>query len=299
MPSHFDHLFKTDAVASEALSPDEAVLAIGYLMMVSDGEQTNAEMLNLDAYLETLELTEPDEQELREKIKRLYTQEGAAALFNAAKTSLPEEKQETALALAVSIALEDQEIMPEENDYLLALANAFGFTPERLSEVVVDILEERNEGLSDRIYAGMVDFFRADDWPFQDLEDEPVLQMAYQGENGRWNCVAKARESAQQLVFYSVCPIQVPVEKRQAIAEFITRANYGLIVGNFELDFADGEVRYKTSLDIEETELTFVLIKQIVYANVLTMDKYLPGILKVIYGEVNPAAAIAQVEDER
>ncbi len=71
-----------------------------------------------------------------------------------------------------------------------------------------------------------------------------------------------------------------------AIAEFITRANYGLVIGNFELDFSDGELRYKTAIDVEDDNLSFALIKQMVYANVIIMDKYLPGIMAVIEGKV-------------
>lgn len=41
----------------------------------------------------------------------------------------------------------------------------------------------------------------------------------------------------------------VPEEKRSAVAEFITRANYGLPGGNFEMDWRDGELRYKVFLD--------------------------------------------------
>jgi hypothetical protein len=34
----------------------------------------------------------------------------------------------------------------------------------------------------------------------------------------------------------------------------------------------------------------------LVYANVTMMDEYLPGIMSVIYGEVEPKDAIAQIE---
>jgi len=44
--------------------------------------------------------------------------------------------------------------------------------------------------------------------------------------------------------------------KRGAVAEFINRANYGIIIGNFEMDFADGEIRYKTSIDVQGDKLT-------------------------------------------
>ncbi|HEY9850963.1 MAG TPA: hypothetical protein V6D28_15955 [Leptolyngbyaceae cyanobacterium] len=79
-------------------------------------------------------------------------------------------------------------------------------------------------------------------------------------------------------------------------SDFITRANYGTIIGNFELDYADGEVRYKTSIDVEGSNLTFPLIKQLVYTNVTMMDEYLPGIVSVIEGNVEPKDAIAKIE---
>jgi len=69
-----------------------------------------------------------------------------------------------------------------------------------------------------------------------------------------------------------------------------------MIIGNFELDFADGEIRYKTSIDVKGDFLSFELIKQLVYANVTMMDEYLPGIISVIDGDVLPKDAIAQIE---
>ncbi len=58
----------------------------------------------------------------------------------------------------------------------------------------------------------------------------------------------------------------------------------------------DGEVRYKTSIDVEGDELTPALIRQMVYANILTFDKYLPGIMRVMYGDTPPAEIIAEIE---
>lgn len=80
------------------------------------------------------------------------------------------------------------------------------------------------------------------------------------------------------------------------VAEFITRANYGMVIGNFEMDFRDGEVRYKTSVDVEGSELTYEICRQVVVTNVMLMDRYLPGIMAVITGALTPAQAIAQIE---
>ncbi|HEY9747696.1 MAG TPA: YbjN domain-containing protein [Allocoleopsis sp.] len=114
---------------------------------------------------------------------------------------------------------------------------------------LIDTLAEAVDELSDTtLYATVIDFFTEDDWSFTKVQGEPILHMAFQSENGTYSCCAKIRENEEQFVFYSICPLVIPEAKRGAIAEFITRANYGMIIGNFEMDFEDGEIRYKTSI---------------------------------------------------
>lgn len=139
-------------------------------------------------------------------------------------------------------------------------------------------------------------FFTEDEWPFSEIEGKAMLRTGFSGDNGNWTCIARAREEQEQFIFYSIAPNNVPEDRRLAAAEFLTRANYGLVIGNFELDFSDGEVRYKTSIDVEGDRLTSPLLKQMVYANVLTMDRYMPGLMAVTYGNVKPVDAITQVE---
>ncbi len=146
------------------------------------------------------------------------------------------------------------------------------------------------------IFDTMVQFFTEDDWKFYQLEGKPILSMAFKGDNGSWMCYAQAKEEQHQFVFYSIMESNVPADRRQAVAEFLTRANYGLTLGNFEMDFSDGEVRYKTSVDVEGGQLTTQMMKTLVYVNVLMMDKYLPGIMSVIYAGTSPADAVAKIE---
>lgn len=147
-----------------------------------------------------------------------------------------------------------------------------------------------------QILDAVMSFFREDEWYFEQVAGKPILRMGFRGKNGTWHCYAQAREEQQQFVFYSVLDTNVPEDRRLAMADFLTRANYGLIIGNFEMDFRDGEVRYKTSIDVEGDQLSSPLIKQMVYINVLMMDRYLPGIMSVAYGGGDPARAIAAIE---
>jgi hypothetical protein len=153
-----------------------------------------------------------------------------------------------------------------------------------------------NTNLQQPIFDAVVDFFTQDNWEFQQLEPEPILQIHYQGQSGAWNCYAQARDTHQHFIFYSICPLKVPASKLQSIAEFIARANYDMVIGNFELDFDVGEVRYKTSIHLEDEELKFNVIKHLVYTNVNMMDTYLPGIISVINSDILPASAIQQIE---
>jgi len=162
------------------------------------------------------------------------------------------------------------------SEALEEVTSAFEELADTLSEATEDATSNK------QILEQIIDFFTEDDWPYTKIKGEPVLRMAFQGENGKWTCYAKARVEQEQFVFYSVCPVNAPENKRLAIAEFLTRANSGMIIGNFELDFADGEIRYKTSIDVKGDILSFELIKQLVYVNVTMMDEYLPGIMSVI-----------------
>ncbi|BAY90666.1 MULTISPECIES: YbjN domain-containing protein [unclassified Tolypothrix] len=147
-----------------------------------------------------------------------------------------------------------------------------------------------------KIYQAMLDFFSQEDWEFTKLKGELTLRLACQGKNGQWNCYALANEEQQQFLFYSICPLEVPSLNRSAIAEFLTRANYGMVIGNFEFNFDTGEIRCKTSIDVTGDRITSSLIERLVYANVITLDQYLPGILAVIAGKLSPTDAIALVE---
>jgi hypothetical protein len=141
-------------------------------------------------------------------------------------------------------------------------------------------------------------FFAEDGWPVTPIEGQTALRTEFQGDSGRWLCVAHVLPEQSLFIFYSLSPMGVSCELRMAAAEYLTRANYGLTVGGFEFDFGDGEVRFKTSIDVEGDRLSTGLVRQLVYANVATMDRYLPGLFAVVFGGRTPEAAIAEIEGE-
>ena len=156
---------------------------------------------------------------------------------------------------------------------------------------------DKNEDINGwRAFATLGQFLNDDNWHPQQLEDKTIFRVYYSGDNGDLRCYAQIRVDLEQLIFYVVAPVKAPEEERSAVAEYITRANYGLRIGNLEMDFDDGEIRCKSSIDFENSTLDTNLIKNVIYPAVHTMDIYLPGLLSVMNGNQSPEQAIAEIE---
>ncbi|MEL7039540.1 MAG: YbjN domain-containing protein [Cyanobacteria bacterium J06592_8] len=144
----------------------------------------------------------------------------------------------------------------------------------------------------------MMDFFEEIDWAYDQLPDPPDTLMLYHEEPnvGGWTCYALARELQQQCLFYSECPIQIPEELWPAVSDFLMRANYGMPIGNFEMNLENGQIRFKTGIDIEGDRLSVPLFKAMVKANLTMMAQYLPGIVLVGLEERSPQVAIESIK---
>lgn len=87
------------------------------------------------------------------------------------------------------------------------------------------------------------------------------------------------------------CPLQM--------ADFLTRANYGLPIGNFELDQEDGEIRFRIFISLEPGQVPSK--QKIIDSLCLSIGiykKYGQGIVAVLSGELSPKEAVALCELE-
>ncbi len=139
-------------------------------------------------------------------------------------------------------------------------------------------------------------WLKSDDWNYDKHPEDPLIRCGVQGNGVTFRLYFQAREEQDQLLLYVVGPNLVPEDKRTAVMEFLTRVNYGLVIGNFELDLSDGEVRYKVSVDVEGSKLVPIMVKNLIGAGVTMMDRYYPGLMAVAYGGKSPLEAIKDVD---
>jgi len=145
-------------------------------------------------------------------------------------------------------------------------------------------------------YETLGNFLTNDEWHQQPIEGTYSYRTFLRGDYGELRCEARIRVEQEQLAFYVFLGMNVPEDRRTAAAEFVTRANYGLPLGNFEMDFTDGEVRFKNSISFADEPLTDTAIHNTLYSATSVATTYFPGLLKVIFGNVNPAEMIKEIE---
>ena len=125
-------------------------------------------------------------------------------------------------------------------------------------------------------------------------EERGLFRMAFDGKHGDIRVLIIVEDSMLQVFTHPAN--KVPENHRKPIAEAITRANYGLKLGNFEMDFDDGELRYQVALPIDDELPKDDVLDHILYVGGAMIDRYVPAYLSIIYGNEDVKLAIDAAE---
>lgn len=136
------------------------------------------------------------------------------------------------------------------------------------------------------------DFLKSQEWQFTQVEGKNILLFGISGNNGSFQCIANLIEEENKLIFFSVCGANTPLGKRKEMLELLNILNYELFLGNFIMDIQDGEIRFRTNISFNHVELNQNLIEELIISNISTMDRYLPSILGLMYGEISVEKAL-------
>jgi len=145
------------------------------------------------------------------------------------------------------------------------------------------------------VMQAMKSFLDEEGWAHEMHTDGDAVRMRFRGSSGEWPLFAQDVGGGKVLV-YGLPGSPIPLERRAAVADVVCRLNWGLILGNFELDMDTGEVRYKTSADLRGVEVSPQEMRHLVFTNCLMLDRYLPAVLAVAFGSRDPKVAIEESE---
>lgn len=99
------------------------------------------------------------------------------------------------------------------------------------------------------------------------------------------------------LLCTTILPLNIPEKHRQTVSEYLTRVNYRLLLGNFQMDLSDGELSYKVVAVLEpEIGLPDGSVTRLTYVGFNMFDEYIPGVFAILYGGKSAEQAFLDIE---
>lgn len=138
-------------------------------------------------------------------------------------------------------------------------------------------------------------FLDSDDWNYNFDDEKGVFTFNLSLSNKLKKISYRVRIRKYDYVVYATSLMDADDCKAE-MAEFITRANYGLFNGNFEMDYRDGEVRYKCFVNCDETAPGRETVKDSIYIPAAMFKRYGDGIISILFGMKSAQQAVADCE---
>lgn len=134
-------------------------------------------------------------------------------------------------------------------------------------------------------------------WDPQPTETEGMLRIDFSSDDiPIAEALASVRIDFERFVFYLIVRDRAPAKHRAQVMEFVTRANFDLVTGNFELNLADGMVRFKSSIDFTRTTLNATLVRDAIRSAMDAVEMYASALVSVMRGKMNALDAIEDAE---
>ncbi|MBO5045712.1 MAG: YbjN domain-containing protein [Clostridia bacterium] len=142
-------------------------------------------------------------------------------------------------------------------------------------------------------------YLDANDWKYAWEEEYNRFRMGMTLDCKLKSCTLYVCLKEDFFTVYGTINIGADKDCRTQIMEAITRINYGLRWGNFELDLSDGEIRYKVLVDCGDDNDCMPspsVIKRALLFPAQSIQKYGDALLAVMYGLKSAEQAVKDAE---
>ena len=123
------------------------------------------------------------------------------------------------------------------------------------------------------------------------VNDESVI-VRIRDDHATYDIFIVANPLTRMVWCYCIYSARVPVDRRSAVVELLNLINWRTAIGNFELDMSDGELRFRTTIDVEGGELAPKMMHTLFNACLYNGGRYHETVMRVAFGDVEPAAAL-------
>jgi hypothetical protein len=134
-------------------------------------------------------------------------------------------------------------------------------------------------------------------WDPEETDEEGVLRVDFSEDNiPIADALADVRIDYERFLYYLNFREKAPVRYRPETMEFVTRVNYDLVIGNFELNLENGSVRFKSSVDFTGFELEGPMIRDAIKSAMDAVEDYADALVAVMKGKKKAKKALEDAE---
>jgi hypothetical protein len=132
-------------------------------------------------------------------------------------------------------------------------------------------------------------------WMFNFNDKTCTFEAPQQREHFKESLYFRIVEDREEFLSYIIPELAIPKEFHREVVEYVTRINCGTRIGNFEFDYRDGKVLFKSSVSFKGDRLSPALVRAAVDPALIAWQNYLPGVIEVVAG-VSPERAITKID---
>jgi len=148
-----------------------------------------------------------------------------------------------------------------------------------------------------QVFQSVINYLDSKDFNYSSYPEEKRITLSMSGKNANYRMVARVTHEEKYLQISTYFPFFVREEKfRGSVAELITRANYGMPVGKFEMDMTDGEVRFHVTHVIDGEMVSEEHIERLFMTSYYTTDRYFPAFMQHLHAGYTPEDAVFHAE---
>lgn len=131
------------------------------------------------------------------------------------------------------------------------------------------------------IFNAVVQFLQEKDWSFQQYDGGELIRIHLTGKKIVLNSHYLINDEMERLIFFTRFPVTITEDRRDEVMRLITRINWRLGVGSYEMDLDDGEVSFRSSVDLEGMSDFYPIIENLTLINLRIIDQQSDSLLRV------------------
>ena len=142
------------------------------------------------------------------------------------------------------------------------------------------------------LFDRVAEYLDVNDWRYKATRERGHFSMDCQIAEAVVRVVLNLSEddNVQRILVLSAYPIFLAEHRRSAVLKIMNEINFTLVNGCFELDPADGQVRFRTSVEAD-TELTQTMMDRVLNGNLSSADRHFAALMATAFGVSEPGGS--------